>query len=144
MPQGSVNGPKFFNLFINDMFYLFIYTSVCNLADDTTPRVLVLEEHGFDVTQFAYLNNRSGSQAAVVLTEKISSALNENKKCGAVFFDFTDAFGSVDRVKLLSKLFYDFDINGKLFLHLTDFLIDRKARLKVGKLMGEWIETNIG
>ena len=35
--KGSVNGPKFFNLFINDLFYLFIYTSVCNLADDTTP-----------------------------------------------------------------------------------------------------------
>lgn len=37
MAQGSVLGPKFFNIHLNDMFYLFIDTWVCNLADDTTP-----------------------------------------------------------------------------------------------------------
>ena len=28
---------EWFNYYINDMFFLFVYTSVCNLADDTTP-----------------------------------------------------------------------------------------------------------
>ena len=37
MAQGSVLGPKFFNIYLNDLFYLFTNTSVCNLADDTTP-----------------------------------------------------------------------------------------------------------
>ena len=37
MAQGSVLGPKFFNIYLNDLFYLFDNTSVCNLADDTTP-----------------------------------------------------------------------------------------------------------
>ena len=37
MPQGSVLGPKFFNVYTNDLFYEFANTDICNLADDTTP-----------------------------------------------------------------------------------------------------------
>ena len=37
MAQGSVNGPKWFNVYLNDLFFLFLNTEVCNIADDTTP-----------------------------------------------------------------------------------------------------------
>ena len=37
MPQGSVLGPKNFNIYANDLLFEFINTDVCNLADDTTP-----------------------------------------------------------------------------------------------------------
>lgn len=36
MRQGSVNGPNWFNIYLNDLFFLFLNTEACK-ADDTTP-----------------------------------------------------------------------------------------------------------
>ena len=61
-----------------------------------------------------------------------------------VFFDFTDAFGSVDRKCLLYKMAKDFGITGKLYLHVASFLTDRMAKVKINGHFGDWLKSLFG
>jgi len=111
----------------------------------TSQRLIgVLKECHFDCDQFAYLKNRSATQAVLVVTENIKKALIEGHMAAAVFFDFTDAFGSVNRNRLLLKLANDFGISGRLLRHLESFLNDRFARIKYDDSIGDWIQSFFG
>ena len=103
-----------------------------------------MESINFDANQHAYMKARSSTHALLALTEKLKKAILEKKVAGVVFFDFTDAFGNVNRNKLIQKLWRDLGIRGKLFLHLCDFLSDRSARIKINDLMGEWKDSILG
>ena len=103
-----------------------------------------LDSVNFDSKQHAYMNGRSSTHALLKLTQKIKSAILKGKVAGVVFYDFTDAFGNVNRQKLIKKLWKKYKIRGKLFLHLHDFLTDRTARIRVNNLTGEWKVSNWG
>ena len=104
----------------------------------------ILSETDFDLQQFAYLKNRSTTQALMTVVEKVKQALIVGKNAGVVFFDFADAFGTVDRKCLLYKIAKDFGISGKMFLHISSFLVDRLARIKVNGHINDWIESLFG
>lgn len=91
----------------------------------------------FDVNQFAYLHNRSTTQSLLMVVEKVKKSLLCDEFAGAVFFDFIDAFGSVNRDHLLLKIGRDFNITGRLFLHIASFLEGRLARIKFSDKVGE-------
>jgi len=61
-----------------------------------------------------------------------------DQKAGAVFYDFTYVFGSVNLNHLLYKSGKDFHISGRLFLS------DRYARLKMSDGFGNWIASQFG
>ena len=83
-------------------------------------------------------------QAVLSLAEQIQHSIDCGSQTGVLLFDFTDAFGSVNRAKLLQKLRQDFSIPGRLFLYLVSFLSGHQARIKVNKLVGKWIDYDHG
>ena len=103
-----------------------------------------LESKGFDEHQFAYLSGRSSTQAVLSLVEVIKCNMINHHITRVLFFDFADAFGSVDRTMLLYKLQCNFGISGRLFLYLVSFLSGRQARISVNRLIGDWIASEVG
>jgi len=111
----------------------------------TSQRLLsVLRKVNFDKDQFAYLKNRSSTQAILTLVENIKKGLISGESAGVLFFDFTDAFGSVNRSHLLYKIRNHFGISGYLLQHISSFLENRMARIKIDDKVGDWIESEFG
>ena len=54
---------------------------------------------------------RSSTQAVLMLADTVKSNMIQNKTTGVLFFDYTDAFGSVNWNKSLHKLCNDFEVS---------------------------------
>ena len=131
MPQESVLGPKFFNVYINDLFYLFLCTKVCNMADDTTP-------YACDMDLPTLLHNLEGDTASAIFWFEANYMKLNEVKCHALIAGSTEhlwikvgeqVIWESNQEKLLGV---DIDKELKFNKHLLS--ICKKARGKVTAL----------
>jgi len=80
--------------------------------------------------QFGFQTGKGTTEALISINEKISRALNEGKHIGAIFIDLQKAFDTVNRPKLISKLF-NLGLNESFCKILSSYLEDRHTSVKI-------------
>ena len=88
-------------------------------------------EH-LDNRQHEFLPSKSCCTQMVQLCDSISISLNENIRSDVIYFDFAKAFDSVNHDIILSKLKYQYHIDGLLLKFITNYLKNRKQKVVIG------------
>lgn len=87
-------------------------------------------------SQYGFRNGRSTEDATAALTNYIVEQVDNKKKCLTVFLDLKKAFDTVSIPILIHKLEKN-GIRGTPLDLLSDYLHERKQRVKVGEVVSE-------
>lgn len=93
--------------------------------------------------QHGFRQDRGTTSALALITEQIAQYKADNGQCNIVLRDISKAFDKVWHIGLKYKLL-QLDLPEVLERLLCDFLDDRKARIRVGSVLGDTIDLNCG
>ena len=116
---------------------------LCKLLEKIIKKRIIeyLEKNNvFSIHQHGFRARRSCLTALLEYFETISSLLDENIACDAVYLDCQKAFDTVPIKRLLVKL-DAVGIKGKLHNWISDFLLNREQRVQIRNATSEW--TNV-
>ena len=159
VPQGSILGPIFFNIFMNDIYATITRSSLYNYADDNTiavsivmkcfERIIVshllpLIKPILDPHQFAYRANRSVDDATLTLVHHLYQHLDTGGHHSRVLMvDFSSAFNTIQPHLMMQKMM-SMALNPNIILWVQQFLTGRLQRVCLGTTRSDTIRTNTG
>ena len=114
LPQRTILGPSFFNIYLNDLFY-FVDSKICNYADDNTI--------------FAASHNLS----------EIKSQLQQLLKCISEWFQINYFVQNLDKCKLL-LIFRNLDLFDDFSIIVDGFTIEPSSEVRI---LGVTVDPNL-
>lgn len=103
-----------------------------------------LEENGLlSDCQHGFVSKRSCVTNLVEVLNEWTSSLDDGKPVDAIYLDFSKAFDSVPHVRLMKKM-EAYGIRGHVRNWISDFLSNRKQRVKISGSASGWEEVTSG
>ena len=119
---------------------------VCKLLERILNKRLVwfLETKGLLYKgQSGFRRGRSTIDSLVTLETEVHNAMVKNKYLVSVFFDLEKAYDTCWKYIIMKEL-HSFGLKGKLPIFISDFLKDRKFRVKVGNTLSDVYNQEMG
>ena len=85
--------------------------------------------HLIDSRQNGFLKNNSCAMNMTNLIESVSTNLLQDLPTDIIYFDFAKAFDSVNHDLILSKLKYQYNIDGRILKFFKGYLTNRSQRV---------------
>ena len=100
--------------------------------------------HLIDQRQHGFLASKSCCTQMVDFCDSLALSLNDNIRTDIIYFDFQKAFDTVNHDIILSKLKYQFKIEGSLLRFFVNYLKDRYQRVVIKNEQSGFLRVNSG
>ena len=101
-------------------------------------------QHFIDSRQNGFLKNNSCAMNLTTLIESLSTNLLQNLPTDIIYFDFAKAFDTVNHDLILSKLKYQYKIDGRMLKFFNIYLRNRTQRVVLDNCTSDIIDVLSG
>ena len=100
--------------------------------------------HLIDSRQNGFLKNNSCAMNSTTLIESLSTNLLQDLPTDTIYFDFAKAFDTVNHDLILSKLKYQYSIDGRMLKFFKSYLFNRTQRVVLDNCTSDTVDVLSG